>query len=274
MRRRAGFIFIIVLFMLAAGTGLALAGDGSGDGSGGNQKNPLVIESSFPADGATNVADLEFIKVVFSKNIAYMTIRDNNIKCVSLWSEGENIPCEIIIADDQIAREKRNDIIIKPLQALQQGSNYRVEFAPELKSKSGVTLGSKKTISFTTAGSKGTLASESVGQTAASGSGDQEPVQTPDELTANTGDTADSDSETKPVTETGGVDESKTEEINDGQKQAENLEAVSPGDKDQKAVEVPEQADPIKRMEKAGLWIAIAALAGLAAGWGYRRLRK
>lgn len=152
MRRRLGFIFIIALFLLAAGTGFALAGDGNGDGSGGGQKNPLVIESSFPADGAANVADLESIKVVFSKNIAYMTIRDNNKKCVSLWSGNENIPCEIIIADDQIEREKRNDIIIKPLQPFEKGKTYRVEFAPELESKSGVTLGEKATITFTMAG--------------------------------------------------------------------------------------------------------------------------
>ena len=45
------------------------------------------------------------------------------------------------MADDQIERKKRNDVLIKPKQPLQAGTTYRVEIAPELQSKSGVTLG-------------------------------------------------------------------------------------------------------------------------------------
>ncbi|NLN86648.1 MAG: hypothetical protein GX133_03440 [Syntrophomonadaceae bacterium] len=130
----------------------AQAADGDGDGSGGGQNNPLVIESSTPANGAAGVATLEYIKVVFSKNVVYMTVRDQNMQCFSLWSGSQRIPAEIIMADDQIEREKRRDVLIKPKQPLQPGTAYRVEIAPEMKSKSGVTLGHKEVINFTMAG--------------------------------------------------------------------------------------------------------------------------
>ncbi len=130
----------------------AQAGDGDGDGSGGGQNNPLVIESSTPANGAAGVANLEYIKIVFNKNVVYMTVRDQNMKCFSLWSGSQRIPAEVIMADDQVEREKRNDVLIKPKQSLQAGTTYRVEVAPEMQSKSGVTLGQKAVITFTMAG--------------------------------------------------------------------------------------------------------------------------
>jgi len=130
----------------------AQAADGDGDGSGGGQNNPLVIESTMPANGAVGVADLEYIKIVFTKNVVYMTVRDKNMQCFSLWSGSQRIPAEVIMADDQIEREKRNDVLIKPKQPLQAGTTYRVEIAPEMQSKSGVPLGQKAVITFTMAG--------------------------------------------------------------------------------------------------------------------------
>ncbi len=128
------------------------AADGDGDGSGGGQNNPLVIESSTPADGAAGVSNLEYIKLVFSKNVVYMTVRDKNMQGFSLWSGSERIPADVIMADDQVEREKRNDVLVKPRQPLKAGATYRVEIAPEVQSKSGVTLGKKATITFTMAG--------------------------------------------------------------------------------------------------------------------------
>lgn len=146
---------ILTMTLLLACPGadfLAKAADGEGDGSGGDKNNPLAVESCVPADGATGVANLEYVKIVFTKNIAYMTIREANKQCFSLWSGSQKIPAAIIIADDQIEREKRNDVLVKPLQALKPGAAYRVEIAPELQSKSGVFLGQKVAISFTMAG--------------------------------------------------------------------------------------------------------------------------
>ena len=81
-----------------------------------------------------------------------MTVRENNKKCFSLWSNNQQVPIEVIMADDQIEFEKRNDVILKPLQTLKAATTYRVEIAPQLESKSGVNLGQKTTVSFTTAG--------------------------------------------------------------------------------------------------------------------------
>lgn len=273
MRRRAGVvIIIIVLFILAAGTGYAMAGDGNGDGSGGGQNNPLYIESSIPSDGATGVENLEFIKLVFSKNVVYMTIRDSNKQCFSLWTGTEQLPAEIILADDQIEREKRNDVVIKPLQPLKAGTTYRVEVSPAMESKSGVTLGSKKTISFTTAGSKAAPTSGSSEQTAASGTGDLKPDKTPEELTAQTAAEEELEKEATGETKTGDVDGPRT--VESTEKHPENIKSVSPAEQNQTAGDDPDHTDPLKRTEKAGLWIAVAALAVLAAGWGYRRLHK
>lgn len=141
---------ILLLSSLAGGQ--LGAADSNGDGSGGGQDNPLTIESSIPANGATGVASLEHIKIVFNKNVAYLTIREKNMQCVSLWSGSQRIPAEIIIADDQVEREKRNDVLVKPKQSLKAGTTYRVEIAPEMQSKSGVILGQKATITFTMAG--------------------------------------------------------------------------------------------------------------------------
>lgn len=272
MRRRAGFIFIIALFMLAAGAGYALAGDGNGDGSGGGQNNPLDLVSSVPANGATGVENLESIKLTFSKNVVYMTVRDNNQQCFSLWTGTERIPAEIILADDQIERDKRHDVIVKPLQPLEPGTTYRVEVAPSLESKSGVTLGTKKIISFTMAGSK-LVPVPDEGQEAASVIGDLETNKTPDETPAQSPENeaaAGQDKETAAETEIGDSDKTQTGD----KSQAENLEAASPEDNDQTAVEDTLPVDPNQKMKTAGLWIAVAALAVLAAGWGYRRLRK
>lgn len=259
MRRKAGFIFIIVMFMLAAGAGFALAGDGSGDGSGGNQKNPLVIESSFPADGASNVADLESIKVVFSKNIAYMTVRDNNIKCVSLWSGSESIPCEIIIADDQIEREKRNDIIIKPLQPLEKGKTYRVEFAPELQSKSGVSLGEKAAITFTMAGENSAPQSEEpvLKETtdAAEATADQEAM------------TFDTDTESDALTEE--TDDAVTDDDPAEIESTSDFEAAEPA-----LADVEEDGADSSQSQSNWLWAGLVLVILIAAGFIYSKNKK
>lgn len=154
---------MVLLFSNSLAGNWAQAADGDSDGSGGGQNNPLIIESSTPVNGASGVTDLPYIKIVFSKNIAYMTVRDTNLKCFSLWSDGQKMPAEIIIADDQIEREKRNDVLVKPLQPLKAGTTYQVEIASELQSKSGVTLGQKATLTFTMAGGNQTTATVTPG---------------------------------------------------------------------------------------------------------------
>ncbi|HBQ27176.1 MAG TPA: hypothetical protein DD791_12340 [Syntrophomonas sp.] len=126
---------------------------GQGDGSGGGKNQPLALVSSSPADGQKDIALPVEIKMTFSKNVVYMTVRDNNSKCFAMYSQdGKQVPIEVIMADDQIEFDKRQDIVVKPLQELQAGTTYMLKVAPQLESKSGVNLGKETTLSFTTAG--------------------------------------------------------------------------------------------------------------------------
>jgi methionine-rich copper-binding protein CopC len=143
---------LIIILALLCSIILALPVQ-AGDGSGGGRKQPLVLVSSSPTDGQKDVALPAEIKMTFSKNVAYMTVRDNNSKCFAMYSqEGKEIPIEVMIADDQIEFDKRRDIVVKPLQELQAGVTYIVKVAPQLESKSGVNLGKETTLSFTTVG--------------------------------------------------------------------------------------------------------------------------
>ncbi|WP_423801894.1 Ig-like domain-containing protein [Neobacillus sp. SAB-20_R2A] len=123
------------------------------DGTGGGKSEPLMLVSSSIANGATGVPLKPEIKLTFSKNIVNMTVRDNNLKCFSLLAaNGTNVPIDVILADDQVDFEKRNDAVLIPKSNLAQGSSYSVVISPNLTSKSGVTTGQVIKITFTTEG--------------------------------------------------------------------------------------------------------------------------
>lgn len=141
---------ILVLYFLAFSHLPVLAGEG--DGSGGGQGQPLALESSYPGSGMTGVSPQVQIKLTFNKNVVNMSVRDNNRQCFALSSDGQTIPIDIIMADDQVYPEGKNDVSLKPRQALAPGTRYTVTVAPSLQSKSGAVLGKTITISFTTIG--------------------------------------------------------------------------------------------------------------------------
>lgn len=147
-------VLFMLVFLLSMSVFVSAAGAANGDGTGGGKNNPLILESSIPADGQKDIKDLKEIKLCFSKNVVYMTVREANQKCCSLWANGQQIPVEVIMADDQIEREKRRDIVLKPLQPLLPGTDYTVKIAPGLEAKSGATLGSEHTVHFKTAVAK------------------------------------------------------------------------------------------------------------------------
>lgn len=118
---------------------------------GGEKKNPLTLESSNPLDGQKDVVLQPEIKLVFSKNVVNMKVKDNNEKCFKLLEkDGNEVPVEVKMADDQIEREKRNDIFLVPLEKLQPDTTYLVKISSDVSSKSGVTLGKEMTITFST----------------------------------------------------------------------------------------------------------------------------
>lgn len=136
-------MLLIVCFVLTIFTVQVFAG--------GNK--PLTLDTVEPADGDKNVPVDCQIKLTFSKNVVNMKVKDNNIKCFKLVdSEGNNVDVEVIMADDQMEREKRKDIILKPASSLKEDSQYTVIISPDLTAKNGVALGEEVKINFTTEG--------------------------------------------------------------------------------------------------------------------------
>ncbi len=155
--RRMGFPFLLLsatlflcLFMVVPG----IAEDG-GD-TGGGQDEPLELISSIPEDGQSGVAlDTSEIKLSFSKNVVNMRVKEKNAACFSLYAGEKEIPFEVEMADDQIYREYRRDIILHPMEELQAATTYTVKISPELEAKAGADLGKETSISFTTVGATG-----------------------------------------------------------------------------------------------------------------------
>ncbi len=118
--------------------------------------NPLYLESSNPSQDEKNIStNLEEIKLVFSKNVVNMKVKDNNLKCFKLYDkDGNEIPIEVVMADDQIEREKRHDIILKIKKELEEGMTYTIEVSQNLQAKNGKTLDEPLEMQFRTEGGK------------------------------------------------------------------------------------------------------------------------
>lgn len=143
-------ILLPIIFCLAFLAIPALAGDG--DGSGGGKNEPLRLDFSVPADGAYNVAVKADITLTFTKNVVYMTVKDANSKCFTLSAaDGNMVPIEVKMADDQIEPEKKRIVVIHPENELVPGIAYKLIIAPDFKAKSGASLGKKVELSFKTA---------------------------------------------------------------------------------------------------------------------------
>ena len=124
----------------------------NGDGTGGGKSEPLALVSSTPASGQQGVQLPVNIMMTFTKNVVNMSVHDNNLKCFALYTgNGVRVPIEVVMADDQIYPEQREQVVLKPLQALQAGASYTIKIAPGLKAKSGATLANEVDITFTTA---------------------------------------------------------------------------------------------------------------------------
>lgn len=146
-------IFIISVLVTILLLGLpSLTVLAAGDGSGGETNNAFDIVSSTIDNGEENVNINREIKFVFSKNVANISVAENNRQCFSMTdSSGNAIPIEVVTFDDQLEREKRNDVIIKP-DALKEADEYTITISPNLQSKNGDILGKEIKYTFSTSG--------------------------------------------------------------------------------------------------------------------------
>jgi Bacterial Ig-like domain len=122
-----------------------------GDGTGGGKGEPLGLVSSSPYNGQKDVPINVLVTMTFTKNVVNMTVSENNLKCFTLYAaDGSMVPIDVIMADDQIEPEKKNDVSLKPLKDLKHDTAYTVIVSSALKSKSGVTLADDLKVAFTT----------------------------------------------------------------------------------------------------------------------------
>lgn len=126
-----------------------------GDGSGGGQNKALTLVSSSIKNGSANISLKPEIKLTFNKNIVNMSVKDHNLKCFLLQdANGNSIPINLTLADDQVDFAARNDATIKPKNNLSKDTVYSIVVTPGLQSKSGETTKEEMKITFTTEGAK------------------------------------------------------------------------------------------------------------------------
>ncbi len=118
-------------------------------------KNPLFMEGfrmidELNAEGQRTI----IIEFTFSKNVVNMEVSENNSKCFKVISreDGKEVPLEVQMADDQIEREKRNNINLMIKEGIDSRTTYRIIVSPELESKSGEKLGEELVLEFMTLG--------------------------------------------------------------------------------------------------------------------------
>lgn len=142
---------LLVFVCLLATSGFAANGE------------PLTLESSHPANGAIDVStDLEEIELMFSKNVVNMAVAENNQTCIDFVDADNNpVAFELIMADDQVDREKRDYLFLRPEAALSEGTTYLVKISKDLTSKSGAALQEDLEVSFTTLGARPVVAQAS-----------------------------------------------------------------------------------------------------------------
>ncbi len=123
------------------------AANGDGNGSGGGKNQPLNVESASIQDGDCVLPDSE-ITLTFSKNVVNSTVREANIALFKVEdANGNAVSAEIVMADDQVEPEKKNDVVIRFPQPLADGS-YTVTAMAGITSKSGDKTESDYVLSF------------------------------------------------------------------------------------------------------------------------------
>ena len=163
-----------LLFLIFARTGYASAGNG--DGSGGGEGEPLALTSTSIQNGQIGPDDT--ITLTFSKNVINASVRDNNKNAFALYDNNGNIvPIEVIMADDQIEPDAKRIVSIRPLAGLSPGFEYTLLVSKDLQAKNGAYANTDSRIVFTVAGAVPEEATESAPPAAVEL---QKPVETPE----------------------------------------------------------------------------------------------
>ncbi len=262
MKKMCGKNKILILFLAVFLSAMLIlpAFAGEGDGSGGGSTVPLGLASSTPANGQTGVELQPLIKLTFNKNVINLAIRDGNEKCFTLVAaDGSQVPIEVIMADDQLYPEEKRNISVKPLQALQPGTNYSLKISPELTAKNGTSLEHEVTLNFVTEGTA----------TASSTEPEEQPDNSP---TVSTAETNNGESNQTITSKT-----EKTEDVKTEVKENAELPTTAEINTDNQVKDQPvQQPAPIaeERQDSYAIYLLATGIALLAAsGYAYYRKR-
>jgi len=166
---------VVLLLTLSLPAAFAAGGGGGGGGgTGGGSGEPLALVSVTPEDGAVDVAQPVEIKLVFNKNVVHMSVHDANAQKFNLTdADGVMVPLDVVMADDQIEPEKREEVILIPKEELTPDTVYTITVAAGLESKSNTVLEQDLKLTFRTAPATAPVSS------ANTDAAQNEPVETP-----------------------------------------------------------------------------------------------
>ncbi|MCL2121290.1 MAG: Ig-like domain-containing protein [Clostridiales bacterium] len=170
IKETVSFCFLCLLFVIPnAGTAFASSGSDEGGGRG----EPLVLVETSIVDGQMEAEGM--ITLTFSNNVINESVRENNRRSLSLYDERQNeIPIEVLMADEQIQPDAKRDISVKPAVSLTPGAVYTLVVSQTMQAKNGAYTDKVYSIAFsvTDAGAPVGASDEAAAPITAPGSGD------------------------------------------------------------------------------------------------------
>ena len=113
----------------------------------------LTLVTSSVEDGATEVSVDSVFELEFSNNVINMKVKEKNMTLIKLINRsGDEIPVEIIMADDQVSPELKRIVKVEPVSLLENGESYKLVVMPGFSSKNGSEIQEDVVISFDTEG--------------------------------------------------------------------------------------------------------------------------
>lgn len=144
-------LFLALLVLAGLLLPAAYAADGSGGGE--NSDNPLELVSCSPASGTADLPLDCTISMDFSKNVVNLAVKEQNMSCFSVTdSTGQLVPIVVEMGDDQVDRDARHTIVIRPAGQWPAGETLVLAVRADLSAKSGSTMAGPVTLTFTTVG--------------------------------------------------------------------------------------------------------------------------
>lgn len=125
----------------------------AGDGGGDNSDSPITLNSCTPADGTEDLAPDAAITMEFNKNVVNNSVKENNMACFTV-TDSSGSPVEIVVemGDDQVDRDARRIITVRPADKWPEGEKLTLTVSGELTAKNGTVMGTPITLTFRTAG--------------------------------------------------------------------------------------------------------------------------